>query len=210
MVQPVQRLHNAWVFAAVGALPLAMAGMLPLWTLLILCAVFAATVPRPQFRMTLSLLVLSVSLLLSLWSAAQQGDTAYLIASFSIFVGQGAMLYLLAQAAERATDLEGGTWLWVLPAVLLAPHPAALVGLGAAALLSAPTDFRLLGEGWQGERRALPLLVTAGLLTLWVAGALPRSSPWQAWVQQMGQSTVIVDQSVSKPSVSYRGSSPPP
>lgn len=188
----------AWRTAAFAALPLVLAGMLPLPALLGLAAVFALSASEDlrAYRGQLSLGVLAVNLLVTLWLAVQGGDQRYMVAAFFLIVGQMAAALLVVQAAERAEEARGNAWLWLLPAFVLAPHPLGLVALGAAALLRRSADDRALPNRWQtaSQKRVWPWLALAAALAVLAGVLLPRASLWEQAAAYMGvteQVTVV-------------------
>ncbi|WP_261664209.1 DUF4129 domain-containing protein [Deinococcus sp. Marseille-Q6407] len=200
-----------WRTVAFAALSLVLAGMVPLPALLGLMAVFALTAQDTlrAYRSQLTLLVLAVNLLVTLWLAMQAGNQHYMVAAFFVVIAQMATAFLVVQAAERAEERRGRGWLWLLPAFVLAPHPLGLVSLGAAILLQRGTDDdTLTGGRWQGTRQDAPgSSGRAPVLWPWLAGAaaaallagllLPRASLWDQATDYMGvtEHITVVDHS---------------
>ncbi|MCY1702636.1 DUF4129 domain-containing protein [Deinococcus sp. SL84] len=203
-----------WRIVAFAALPLVLAGMLPLPALLGLMAVFALTAREEllPLRPQLSLLVLAVNLLVTLWLAVQAGDQRSMVGAFFVGLVQMLAAWLAVQAAERAEDARGRGWLWLLPAFVLAPHPLGLLSLGAAALLRRSADDRALPSRWQSPEdgqgagyeqrpehvRARWLwLPVAAVLALLAGLLLPRASLWEQAVAYMSvtEQVTVVDNS---------------
>ncbi|GGK15408.1 hypothetical protein GCM10008955_06030 [Deinococcus malanensis] len=168
-----------WRAYGLALLPLALLGIMPVWTCLALCLVYALGVRSPmwaQLRLMLTLLLTAITAIAG-FPVALQGGLATLVVlavSYIISTLAGVALNLGAQTLQDG----GRRGLWpVLVTGLLAPQPLLLLALaGGLAARPGPDDRR---PDRVQDRRVWSWGVAALVAGLLVATALPQAnSSW--------------------------------
>lgn len=158
-------------------LPLALAGLLPLWVVALLCGLFALGVGSARWqeaRLLAGLLVVSAGAALR-FLALDFTDGLAVMNQGTLFLVQTVAFIALYHASQAVEEGRGWGVLLVLGVGLLAPQPLLLAALAGAQLARPAPDDRALNASRRPTRSAALWLVGA-LLALTVLGlALPRS-----------------------------------
>lgn len=134
-----------WRAYGLAVLPLALLGVMPVWSCLALCMVYALGVRHAQWaqlRLTLTLLLTALTAVVSVPEARQGGlaSLVVLAVSYIVWTLSGVALNLGAQTLQDGQ--RRGLWP-VLLAGLLAPQPLLLLALaGGLAARPGPDDRR--------------------------------------------------------------------
>lgn len=156
-----------------AALPLALAGLLPWWCVLLLCALFAASAVSEAWRdgrLLLSVLVVGAAVVPGVLEAIRSGAAGwnlFLVLQNTYFVGLFGTLLL----HWAASALAGGNRLGLLVTAgvgLIAPQPWLVLALAGGALSREGADDRLIFAGKQSQEEKLD----ARRYAAWVAATL--------------------------------------
>lgn len=156
-----------------AALPLALAGLLPWWCVLLLCALFAASAVSEAWRdgrLLLSVLVVGAAVVPGVLEAIRSGAAGwnlFLVLQNTYFVGLFGTLLL----HWAASALAGGNRLGLLVTAgvgLIAPQPWLVLALAGGALSREGADDRLIFAGKRSQEEELD----ARRYAAWVAAAL--------------------------------------
>lgn len=190
---PAPPLGGHWRGFGGALLPLALAGLLPLWAVLLLCVVFglgARFAAWAEARFLALLLVLGLSLVGPLLSTLAHSRAAgealtgqsilALLFGYIVIAAAGLLVYF---GSEQVLDGKRRGLLLVLLGGLLAPTPLLVPALVGGALARAGVDDRTPrqrppAEGEQRATRGAWLWVGAAVLGLTLLGfALPQPRP---------------------------------
>ncbi|WP_162485423.1 DUF4129 domain-containing protein [Deinococcus deserti] len=156
-----------WRAYGLALLPLALLGIMPVWSCLTLCVVYALGVRSPVWatlRLTLTLLVTAVTAIVSVPAAFQSGLASLVVLAVSYIVWTLAGVFLNLGAQTLQEGARRGIWP-VLAAGLVAPQPLLLLALvGGLAARPGPDDRR--------SDRVLDRRVWSWTLAVLVAGVL--------------------------------------
>lgn len=155
-------------------IPLALAGVLPLWACLPICGVFALGVRKAQWaqgRLLISLLIVGLLMTRGI-SAALSAPKDQLLLLWRdlgpLYVQQVLSVWALHWSAAQLEEGRPRGFVGVLLVGLLAPHPALILALGGAALARYAPDDRLRSRNVSSDPRLWWLVgsLVAGVLAL--------------------------------------------
>ena len=158
-------------------LPLALAGLLPLWVVALLCGLFALGVRSARWqeaRLLAGLLVISAGAALKVL-ALDFSDPVAVINLGLLFLVQTVAFIALYHASQAVEEGRGWGALLVLGLGLLAPQPLLLAALVGAQLARPAADDRALNASRQPGRSAAVWLGGTLLALTVLSLALPRS-----------------------------------